>query len=449
MWKIKKIKKRIALLLAGVLLLTGCGGGAAKYGPVNKNGQQGVSKDGKLHLTFYFPVQVGGETAKLIENICNDFSKEHEDIVVDPIYTGNYDDTVTKIQTAIQGGTPPDVFVSLATQRFTMASTGMAMPLDDLIEEDGEEGQAYINDFLDGFMEDSYVDGKIYSIPFQRSTMIVFYNKEMFQEAGLDPEQPPQTWDEMIEDAVKLTNKEHYGVGIALNSGSAQWGFTALALQNSENGENLATEDGFHVLFDTPGNVEALQMILDLQQKYKCMQPGIVQWTDLPTQFLAGQVGMIWHTTGNLANIKENADFEFGTAFLPAGKRQAAVTGGGNFYISNGLSKERQKAAWEFIKFATDTKRAAQWSLDTGYVPTRQSCYDTDMIKEYYKDFPQAKVAYEQIAISGCELTTYGVSEIWRVLNDHIQAAVTNDMTPEEALKEAQIQAEEILEEYE
>ena len=71
------------------------------------------------------------------------------------------------------------------------------------------------------------------------------------------------------------------------------------------------------------------------------------------------------------------------------------------------------------------------------------------MIKEYYKDFPQAKVAYEQIAISGCELTTYGVSEIWRVLNDHIQAAVTNDMTPKEALKEAQKQAEEILEEYE
>lgn len=442
MWKVNKMKKIIALALTGILLLTGCSGVGTK------KGEQGVSKDGKLHLTFYFPVQVGGETAKLIEGICQEFSEEHEDIVVDPIYTGNYDDTVTKIQTAIQGGTPPDVFVSLATQRFTMASTGMAMPLDELIEEDGKEGEAYINDFLDGFMEDSYVDGKIYSIPFQRSTMIVFYNKDMFKEAGLDPKQPPKTWDEMIDYAVKLTNKEHYGVGIALNSGSAQWAFSALAMQNSENGENLATEDGFHVLFDTPGNVEALQMILDLQQKYKCMQPGIVQWTDLPTQFLAGQVGMIWHTTGNLENIRKNADFEFGTAFLPAGKRQAAVTGGGNFYISNGISKERQRAAWEFIKFATDTKRAAQWSLDTGYVPTRQSCYKTDMIKDYYKNFPEAKVAYEQIDISGCEVTTYGVSEIWRVLNDHIQAAVTNDMTPEESLKEAQQQAEEILEDY-
>ena len=73
-------------------------------------------------------------------------------------------------------------------QRFTMASTGMAMPLDDLIAADGDEGKAYIDDFLSGFMEDSYVDGKIYSIPFQRSTEILFYNKDAFKEVGLDPE---------------------------------------------------------------------------------------------------------------------------------------------------------------------------------------------------------------------------------------------------------------------
>ena len=127
--------------------------------------------DGALHLTFYYPVNVGGSAAQLIEKICADFNAENPDIFVEPVYTGNYDDTVTKIQTAMQGGTPPDVFVSLATQRFTMASTGMAMPLDELIEADGDEGKAYIDDFLPGFMEDSYVDGKIYSIPFQRSTM--------------------------------------------------------------------------------------------------------------------------------------------------------------------------------------------------------------------------------------------------------------------------------------
>lgn len=461
------MKKRVLVaaaagLMASVLSLSGCGNSKdavqsqAAEGTAAASQEAGSSDDkggseasgDALHLTFYYPVNVGGSAAKLIEQICADFNAENPDIVVEPVYTGNYDDTVTKIQTAMQGGTPPDVFVSLATQRFTMASTGMAMPLDELIAADGEEGKAYIDDFLEGFMEDSYVDGQIYSIPFQRSTMVLFYNKEAFKEVGLDPEKAPATWEEVVEYGQKLTNENRYGVGLALNSGSAQWAFTGFCLQNSANGENLMTEDGKQVLFDTPENVEALQFWLDLQNKYKIMAPGIVQWTDLPTQFLAGEVAMIYHTTGNMANINENADFEFGTAFLPGHKRVAAPTGGGNFYISSGLSEDRVQAAWKFIKFATETERAAQWSLDTGYVATRTSCFETDLMKNYYEELPQAKVAYEQIPMSKPELTTYNAAEIWRVLNDNIQSAVVGDATPEEALKNAQEQATEILAEY-
>ncbi len=450
------MKKKVALaaaagLAAAAVSLSACSGGSGAAGAGEAvqggSGTENASDDA-LHLTFYYPVNVGGSAAALIEQICADFNKEHPDIVVEPVYTGNYDDTVTKIQTAIQGGTPPDVFVSLATQRFTMASTGMAMPLDDLIAADGEEGEAYIDVFLDGFMLDSYVDGKIYSIPFQRSTMVLFYNKDAFAEVGLDPEAPPETWEEVVEYGQKLTNENRYGVGLALNSGSAQWAFTGFCLQNSVNGENLMTDDGKQVLFDTPENVEALQFWLDLQNKYQIMAPGIVQWTDLPTQFLAGEVAMIYHTTGNMANINENAEFEFGAAFLPGNKRVAAPTGGGNFYISNGISEERVQAAWEFIKFATDTERAAQWSLDTGYVATRESCFETDLIKNYYEEVPQAKVAYDQIPYSAPELTTYNAAEIWRVLNDNIQSAVVGDATPQEALTAAQEQATEILAEY-
>lgn len=403
--------------------------------------------DETMHLTFYYPVNVGGDAAKLIEEICNDFNQENPDIVVEPVYTGNYDDTVTKIQTAMQGGTPPDVFVSLATQRFTMASTGMAMPLDDLIASD-EDGQAYLDDFLPGFMEDSYVDGQIYSIPFQRSTEIVYYNKDLFAAAGLDPDVPPQTWDEMLEYAKKLTTDDCFGVGIALNSGSAQWTFTGFALENSADGKMLMSEDGKQVYFDTPENVEALQFWLDLQNVHKVMAEGIVQWTDLPTQFLAGEVAMIYHTTGNMANINSNATFEFGTCFMPGNKQPGAPTGGGNFYISNGLSEDRVQAAWKFIKFATETERAAQWALDTGYVPTRQSCFETDLIKNYYEEVPQAKVAYEQLEYAKPELTTYNAAEIWRVLNDNIQSAVVGDATAEEALQNAQAEAEEVLADY-
>ena len=201
--------KRILSFLCAALLLVGMAGTTA------------LAASTPLELTMYFPVNVGGAVAELIEKLTQEFNQQNPDVVVSAVYTGNYDETVTKIQTAIQGGNPPDLFVSLATQRFTMADTQMAMPLDDLIAAD-EDGQAYIDDFIDGFMLDSYVEGKIYSIPFQRSTMVMYYNKDAFKEAGLDPEAPPANWPELVDYATKLTNDKRFGVGIALNSGSAQ-----------------------------------------------------------------------------------------------------------------------------------------------------------------------------------------------------------------------------------
>ncbi len=453
----KKLRKILALVLAAgcmVTLLAACQSKDSSGTGASGSAAGNANADGTMKLTLFYPVNVGGPVAELVDQICKDFNAENPTIQVEPVYTGNYDDTVTKIQTAVQGGTPPDLFVSLATQRYSMASNDMAIALDDLIAADGEDGKAYIADFLPGFMEDSYVDGKIYSIPFQRSTMIMFYNKDAFVEVGLDPEAPPKNWDELVKYAQQLTKKdasgevERYGVGIALNSGSAQWAFTGFALQNSANGENLMTDDGKKALFDTEGNVEALQFWCDLQNKYECMQPGIVQWTDLPGQFLAGEVAMIYHTTGNLRNISQNADFEFGTCFLPAGKRQGAPTGGGNFYISSGIDAERQKAAWEFIKFATSVERAAQWNVDTGYCATRTSCYETDIIKNYFAELPQAAIAKEQLSVAKPELTTYDAAKIWRILNDNIQSAITGEATPAEAMANAQKEADEALADY-
>lgn len=440
------MKKNTFVVLLVLLVV-----GATLFGA----GKQEASKQSdKMELTFFFPVNVGGAVTKFVDQICNDWNELHPEAIVKPVYTGNYDDTIVKIQSAIQGKNPPDLFISLATQRFSMYVQDAAIFLDDFIAADGAEGQAYIDDFLSGFMEDSYVEGKIISIPFQRSTMILFYNKDAFREVGLDPNRPPQTWDELVEYSKKLTkvgadgNVQRYGVGLALNSGSAQWAFTGFALQNSENGENLMSDDGKQIYFDTPGNVEALQLWCDLQTKYKVMQPGIVQWTDLPGQFLSGKVAMIYHTTGNLGVVSQDAKFEFGTAFLPGNKRQAAPTGGGNFYISKGISPERQKMAWEFIKFATSTERAAQWNIDTGYVATRKSALETPQMKAYYEKLPQARVAFDQIPISKPELTSYDSTRMWRILNDSIQSAITGEKTPAQALKDAQSEADQVMKKY-
>ena len=421
---------------------------------LNAAGTQAAPASGKTELSFFYPVNVGGPLTALIDKICADFTRQNPGIIVKPVYTGNYDDTVVKIQTAIQGRNPPDFFINLATQRFSMVASNAVIPLDELIVADGMEGKAYFGDFLEGFMEDSWVDGKIYSIPFQRSTMVLFYNKDAFREAGLDPEKPPVTWNELVQYGQKLKKKDaagnvtRYGVGLALNSGSAQWGFTGFALQNSSDGKNLMSEDGKRVFFDTPENVEALQFWLDLQNRYEIMAKGIVQWTDLPGQFLNGQVAMIYHTTGNLTNINDNAKFKFGVAFLPGSKRVAAPTGGGNFYISAGIAKARQEASWKFIKFATEPERTAQWNIDTGYVVVRRSALETQIMKDYYARLPQARVAFDQIPLAKPELTTYDAARIWRVLNDNIQSAVTGEVSAARALQTAQAQADEALRRY-
>ncbi|WP_018659002.1 ABC transporter substrate-binding protein [Allofustis seminis] len=432
-WK-KVISSLFTLMLA--ILLVACG---------NKNDKK--EGDGPVELEFFYPVNVGGPATKVIDQIVADFEAENPDIKVNPVYTGNYDDTFTKIQTAVQGGTPPDLFISLATHRFTMEDLGIVEPLDHFIEAD-KDGKEYIEDFLPSFMEDSYVDGKTISIPFQRSTMVLYYNKDLFKEAGLDPEQPPTSWDELIEYSKKLTNDDHFGVGLALNSGSAQWSFGGFSLQNSKDGGNLMSDDGKKVFFDTPENIEALQLWIDLQNKYEVMNKGIVQWTDLPTQFLAQEVAMIYHTTGNMGNINENAEFEFGTAFLPGNKRMAAPTGGGNFYISKDISDQHKEAAWKFIRFATSTEQLTNWSLNTGYIPPRQSSIDSDEMQKYYSEIPQARVAYEQLEVAKPELTTYDAAQVWRILNDSIQSAITGEKTAAEALKEAQANADAVLERY-
>ena len=403
-----------------------------------------------LQLTMYFPVNVGGDAAKLIDQMTADFNAENPDVQVQAVYTGNYDDTVTAIQTAIQGGNAPDLFVSLATQRFTMADTKMAMPLDDLIAAD-PEGQAFVDDFIDGFMLDSYVDGSIYSIPFQRSTIIMYYNKDAFRAAGLDPETPPTTWEELADYAQKLTvrdengNVTQWGVQISTND---PFMFSPFALQNSENGENLMTSDGKTALFDTEGNAEALQFLVDLSQKYQAMPEGVIVWADSTSNFMAGTAAMLYMSSGSLTNVLKNTDFEVGTCFLPAGKRYGSATGGANFYIFDGISEEKLAATWKFIRWITEPERAAQWSIDTGYVATRKSCFELDVLKDYFATVPQAATAGDQLQYAGSELMLYDNTRCWDILKNAIDAAMTLTMTPQEALAQAQAEVDQVLADY-
>lgn len=394
-----------------------------------------------VELTFYYPIQVGGPLTASIEGMAELFMKENPGITVKPVYTGAYGDTTLKTQAAVQGGNPPDVAVLLAADLFSFLDMKAIEPLDDFIAKDG--GEKFISDFYPAFMENAQANGKTYSIPFQRSTVLLYYNKDAFREVGLDPEKPPTTWDELTTMATKLKKEGRWGVEIPSSAPTfSTWMFSGLAMQN---GKNLMNQDGKEVYYNTPGNIEALQYWIDLSKKHKVMPEKIIEWATVPSDFLEQKTAMMYHTTGNLTNVRKSAKFDFGVSFLPMNKQYGTATGGGNLYIFKGISKERQEAAWKFVKFMTDPERAAQWSIDTGYIGVRKSSYDTEIMKEYIKQFPAALIAREQLQYAKGELSTHNNGKVTSILNDSIQAALFGKTSAADALAKAQIDAEKAL----
>nr|WP_199899367.1 extracellular solute-binding protein [Sneathiella glossodoripedis] len=238
-----------------------------------------------VDLQFYFPVAVGGKAAKTIESLTAEYVAQNPDVTIDAVYAGSYSDTITKALTAVRGGKAPQLSVILSVDMFTLIDEDAIVAFDELVTT--EEEKQWLNSFYPAFMENSQTGGKTYGIPFQRSTPVLYWNKEAFKAAGLDPEKAPANWNEMVEMGKKLTktdasgNVTQWGVRIP-SSGFPYWLFQGLTTQNDV---ILANSDGNKTNFDDPKVVEALQYVVDLSVKHKVMAPGILEWGTTPKAF--------------------------------------------------------------------------------------------------------------------------------------------------------------------
>ncbi len=401
-----------------------------------------------VDISFYYPVAVGGPITKIIDKFATDFEKENPGIKVHPIYSGTYQDSITKALTAVKSNDAPAMSVLLSTDMYTLIDEDAIVPWDPLIKT--AEDRAWLQGFYPAFMENSQTGGKTWGIPFQRSTIVLYYNKEMFKDAGLDPSHPPATWKEMAEYAQKLTKRDasgkvtQWGVQIPA-SGFPYWLFQGLT---TENGVQLMNAAGTETYYDKPAVIEAVQYWVDLTSKYKAHPEGIVEWGTTPKDFFERKVAMMWTTTGNLTNVRSNAKFDFGVAMLPANKRRGSPTGGGNFYLFKQTKAEQQAAAFKFVKWITSPARAAQWGIDTGYVAVRPDAWETPEMKKYVAEFPPAAVARDQLQFAVAELSTHDNQRVTKALNDGLQAALTGSKTPEQAMKDAQREADRLLKSY-
>ena len=435
------------VVAALALGMTACGGGGSDAPAAAKAPDaSALSKAGGV-TTVTFWHAMDGTNAEVLTKLVDAFNKTNAGkIKVEATYVGKYDDAIAKYKASIQSKSTPDVVQVYDIGTRFMIDAGQTVPMQDFIDRDKVD----MSDLQPNIAGYYSVDKKLYSMPFNTSMPVLYINQKLFKEAGLDPNHAPETWKEMAEYAQKLTKRDasgkvmQWGVQIPA-SGFPYWLFQGLT---TENGVQLMNAAGTETYYDKPAVIEAVQYWVDLTSKYKAHPEGIVEWGTTPKDFFERKVAMMWTTTGNLTNVRSNAKFDFGVAMLPANKRRGSPTGGGNFYLFKQTKPEQQAAAFKFVKWITSPARAAQWGIDTGYVAVRPDAWETPEMKKYVAEFPPAAVARDQLQFAVAELSTHDNQRVTKALNDGLQAALTGSKPAEQAMKDAQREADRLLKSY-
>ena len=399
-------------------------------------------------LSFYYPIAVGGPIPAIIDGYCKEFQAA-TGIEVTPVYAGNYGETLTKAVTAIKGGQGPQMAVLLAAEMHSLQDLGILVSLDEIGLD--AAGKAWMDGFYPAFLANSHAEGKLWSVPFQRSTAVMYYNKAAFAEAGLDPEAFPKTWAQLQTAATKLTKRDatgrvtRWGVKMAGDTGNAQWTFGALANQA---GHVLMNQAGTEAYFNSPKAVEALAYWQGLATVQKASPDGVSNWPQLSPDFLEGNAAIIQHTTGNLTNVRTNAKFPFGVAGLPGRDGPRTVVGGGNLYFFKNATSAERVASLKFARFMSEPARAADWSIKTGYIATRPEAYETKALKDYVAGFPPADVARGFLPVAVGELSTFENQKVYAALTNNVQACLNGTKTAAAAMADTQAEADRILKPY-
>ena len=417
-------------------------------------GAPGFAQDEEIVLDFYYPAAVSGPLQEAFERYAASFTEMHPNVTINVVFTGSYGQTRETVRTEIEGGgAGPDVAVMLSIDIFSFIEDGTIIPAQGFIDQlDDPEG--FVADFFPAFMLNSVdAEGNVWTLPFQRSTPILYYNKEHFAEVGLDPEQPPRNVNELIEFAALLTTDERDGIQIPLAGDFPSWLFQSFAIAH---GQNTVSDDPTEVFLNTEATKASLAAIQELGDR-GVMPMGGSAWGDTPTNFIAGAASMIYHTTGSLTFIRNNATFEFGTGFLPSGppdengEGYGAPTGGGNVYIfDDGTHSEAElRAAWEWAVHLASAAVQADWTNTTGYIATRPSAWEQDSLVNLVAEWPQYATAPAQLQYAGKEISTYRSIDVQTMINTVLSDIISgNESDPDLALGIYQEQIDALLEPY-
>ena len=411
----------------------------------------GCTAHAATDIDFFFPVPVQGKLALEMQRLITQFNQQHPDINVTAVYTGSYDDTNLKTRAAIQAGHPPGAALMSANFIREYAINQDAIPLDELIAKDGQAPAQFIAEFWPALRLNATEQGHVFGVPFQNSTPLLYYSVDAFKDAGLDPDKPPVTWQDWVDDLRKLTKRDgnattRWGLMFPGTYDYLGWITSGLAMSNG--GEYYNPGYGGEVYYTQPSTIGAVRLIDAFVHKWHVMPEGVTDANAVTTAFFQGRTAMMVLSTGSLSFVRDNMKTPYRTAFMPRALVNAAPIGGGSLLIPRGNSPERQAAAWTLVKWLVSPEVAGEWSRFTGYFAPRIAAYDLPVMKDYLAQHPNAKVALAQLAYARGWFATYNTVAVRKAMEDGVQAVLSGKATPEAAMQTAQKQADELMQPY-
>ncbi len=374
---------------AGVMALAACAPVAPGAAPV-AGGDAAAPTAEKVTVLLWSSFT--GKNGEAETEVVKRFNESQGDITIDYQFQGNYEETAGKVTAALQAKTAPDISLLSDVWWFKFYINQALLPLDDLIATENVD----LSDYQDSLINEGLRQDKHWWIPFARSTPLFYYNKEKWAAAGL-PDRGPETWDEFMEWAPKLVEKDgdtlKTSAFVHPNGASyIAWLFQGVAWQF---GGKYSDAD-FTMHMTDEKTIGAGQFYKDTVHEYKWAVPA----TDIGADFLGGLTASAMMSTGSLGGLKANAKFDFGTAFLPKKDEFGCCTGGAGLAILAVCPEEKKQAAMKYIAFASSPEIQTYWSQNTGYMPVRKSALASKEMQDYFVSFPQFKTATEQLVLT-------------------------------------------------
>ena len=406
---------------------------------------------------------MGGQLGAKLEQIVADYNKSQDKYTVVPTYKGNYAETMTSAIAAFRAHKQPAIVQVFEVGTGTMmAAKGAVYPVYKLMKDMGEPfDQTAFLPAVVGYYTDTH--GNMLSMPFNSSTPILYYNKDVFKKAGLNPDQPPKTWGELETDAKKI-----------MASGAAKCGFTSgwVSWVQTENfsawhNQPIGTmENGFGGLGAKLVYGKDKALVKHWANLAKWQKSGIFQYggpvggNDAPPMFYSGDCAMYMNSSASRAGVLANTKgkFEVGYGMLPyyadvKGAPQNTIIGGATLWVLSGLPKAEYKGVADFFKYLSSAKVQADWSQFSGYLPITKAAYQLGQKQKFYADNPGSDVAIKEITLHKPTANSKGLRfgnyvQVRTIIDDEFQKMLAGKETAQAALDNVDSRGDKLLRDF-